>query len=421
MAILFSSDTWSEILSAIGKNKFRTLVTVTGVLWGIFIYILLSGAAKGLDNGFKIIFQDVAKNSLVVWGGFTSIPYSGYGNGRWISLKYSDIDVLKSKIEEIRFISPQSVRGMWGTDPAKVVIGQKYGQYNIYGSDPTSAKITNKKIFTGGRFINDIDMRDSRKVVTIGERTQSELFGKDNPIGKFIRVDGTYFKVIGLMKYERGGGFNTDGDIHIPFSTFRKLYNIGNRVGSISIAAYDDADIKEIEEKVKTILREHHRVDPSDARAFGAFNFGELFTRIEGFSKGLTLLSLIVGIATVFAGVIGIGNILLISVKERTSELGIRRAMGATPGQIRGQILLESITLTLIAGIVGMVLGTLILAAFNNVTQNLELDFPYANPTVPPLYVMGALLIMIVFGALIGLIPAQRALSIRPIDALREE
>jgi putative ABC transport system permease protein len=226
--------------------------------------------------------------------------------------------------------------------------------------------------------------------------------------------------VIGVHKYLEGGGFETDGDIFIPFNTFRNLYNTGEEVDWFVIAAYDKADVIAVEKNVKDVLKKIHKVAPEDDRAFGSFNLGEVFNKISGFANGMTFLSLVVGLATILAGVIGIGNILLISVKERTKELGVRRALGATPGEVRTQILLESVFLTTIAGLVGIILGAAVLAIINLATQDLS-DFPYTNPTVPIPLVIGALFTMVVLGTLIGLIPAQRAVSIKPIDALREE
>jgi len=238
-------------------------------------------------------------------------------------------------------------------------------------------------------------------------------------MGVYIRIDDVYFQIVGVHKFVPGGGFETDGDIYIPFSTYRKLYNTADNVGWFAIAAYDDADVIKAEKDVKTVLKSIHNVHPKDERAIGSFNLGEIFNKIRGFAKGMTFLSLVVGIATILAGVIGIGNILLISVKERTKELGIRRALGATPREVRGQIILESVFLTIVAGILGIIIGAGVLALIGYFTK--DLDFPYTNPTVPIPYVVGALLIMIVLGTLIGLIPAQRAVSIKPIDALREE
>lgn len=422
LKIIFDRDTWQEIFGSIQKNKVRTIITVIGVLWGIFIYIALSGSANGLDNGFEREFENIAMNSMFVWAQSTSIPYEGFKTGRNPQLKLKDAQTLRNNIPEIQFIAPRNVRGVFdGTSGSQIVRGSKSGTYNIYGDFPEYTKIATKKIYDKGRFINQSDIDNARKVCVIGERTQKELFEKDEePVGKFVRIDDIYFQVIGVHKYIQGGGFESDGDVFIPFATFKKLYNTGENVEWFTIAAYDDADVVQVEKDVKQTLKRIHRVSPKDERAFGSFNLGEVFNRIMGFARGMTFLSLIVGIATIIAGVIGIGNILLISVKERTKELGVRRALGATPSEVRMQIILESVFLTVIAGIFGIILGAFVLAGINAGTANLE-DFPYTNPTVPISFVLGALAIMVTLGTLIGLIPAQRAVSIKPIDALREE
>ena len=421
LKIIFDRDTWQEIFGSIQKNKVRTIITIVGVLWGIFIYIALSGSAKGLDNGFEREFQNIAMNSMFVWAQSTSLPYDGFKTGRNPQLKLQDAKTLRNNIPEIQFIAPRNTRGAFGGTGSQIVRGSKSGTYNIYGDFPEYTRIATKKIFNGGRFINKSDIDGARKVCVIGERTQKELFEEDeDPIGQYVRIDNIYFQVIGVHKYVPGGGFESDGDVFIPFATFRKLYNTGDNVQWFTIAAYDDADVVQVEKDVKQTLKRIHRVNPEDERAFGSFNLGEVFNRIMGFARGMTFLSLVVGIATIIAGVIGIGNILLISVKERTKELGVRRALGATPSEVRMQIILESVFLTVIAGIFGIVLGAFVLAGINAGTANLE-DFPYTNPTVPISYVLGALAIMVTLGTLIGLIPAQRAVSIKPIDALREE
>ena len=421
LKIIFDYDTWQEIFSSIAKNKTRTVVTVIGVLWGIFIYITLSGSAKGLDNGFDREFQDMAMNSMFVWPQSTSIPYAGFKIGRSPRLTIQNVKTLKQQVPEIQFIAPRDARGVRSGPPASVVYGDISRTYNIYGDYPEYTEISTKKIYKGGRFINNSDIKNKRKVCVIGERTKEELFEEDeNPVGKFIRIDNVYFQVVGVHKYNPGGGFETSGDIFIPFETFRNLYNTGDKVNWFVIAAYDNADVIAVEKKVKKTLKRIHKVSPDDEMAFGSFNLGEVFNRIKGFADGMTFLSLVVGMATIIAGVIGIGNILLISVKERTKELGVRRALGATPAEVRIQIVLESIFLTLIAGVLGIILGAVALATINFFTQDLT-DFPYTNPTIPTLLVLGALLMMTVMGTLIGLIPAQRAVSIKPIDALREE
>jgi putative ABC transport system permease protein len=418
---LFDRDTWQEIFGSIQKNKLRTVVTVIGVLWGIFIYITLSGASKGLDNGFERQFEEVAINSLFVWAQRTSIPFAGFRTGRPMQLKLDDQAYLMHHIPELQYVAPRIAQGVFGDQAPLVKRGSKSNNYTLYGDFPILVKIASKNIFEGGRFINQADIDQQRKVCVIGERTQAELFEKkEDPIGAFIQINNVYFQVVGVHKFTPGGGFESDSDIFIPFSTFKILYNTGQNVDWFAMAAYDDADVVIVEEDIKTALKIKHRVHPEDARAFGSFNLGEVFNRIKGFSSGMNILSLVVGIATILAGVIGIGNILLISVRERTKELGIRRALGATPNEVRMQIIIESVFLTLIAGVLGIILGSFVLAIINLITAEGS-SLPYTNPTVPIKFILGALGLMVGLGTLIGLIPAQRAVSIKPIEALREE
>ncbi len=421
MKRIFDKDTWQEIFGSIQKNKVRTIITMIGVLWGIFIYIALSGSSKGLDNGFERAFQSIASNSIFVWAQSTSIPYGGYKSERRIQLKLGDVEILKKRVKGIKFIAPRNVAGVFGSAGGNIVRGTKTGTYAVYGEFPEYIKIATSKIYDGGRFINESDIKNERKVCVIGERTQLELFEEDeNPIGQFISINKMNFTVVGVHKFVQGGGFGDDGDIYIPFATFRKIFNTGDNVGWFMIAADENIDGLKVEKDIKATLKEIHTIHPDDERGIGGFNLGEVFRKTMNFANGLTFLSLIVGIATILAGVIGIGNILLISVKERTKEIGIRRALGATPSEVRSQIILESVFLTVLSGIIGIILGALLLYGINAATVDMT-DFPYTNPTVPIPYVLGALSLMIILGTLIGMIPAQKAVSIKPIDALREE
>jgi putative ABC transport system permease protein len=421
MKTLFDKDTWQEIFSSIEQNKVRTIITVIGVLWGIFLYIVLSGAAKGIDHGFERQFERISSNSLFVWGEATSVPYDGFKTGRQINFKLSDVTALKNRIPEIQHIAPRNSSGVFGGSKAQLVNGQKKGSYNIYGDFPIYTTIATKTIFDGGRFINESDIKDKRKVCVIGERTQQELFKEDeSPIGKFVRINGIHFRIIGVTKFVDGGGPGNDGDIYIPFTTYQRLYNTGEYVDFLLVAAYPTADIVQVETDIRAVLKELHHVSPEDKRALGGFNIGKMFKQISQFASGMTFLSMVIGLATIIGGIIGIGNILLISVKERTKEIGVRRAIGATPKEIRTQIMLESVFLTVIAGIIGIILGALVLSGINMATKDMT-DYPFTNPTVPITYILGALFLMVVLGTLIGLIPAHRAVSIKPIDALREE
>ena len=418
---IFDADTWDEIFESISKNRTRTIITTIGVFWGIFIYIALAGSATGLENGFDDAFSGLSKNSMGIWVQSTSIPYKGFEEGRFFPFRLSDVAYLKDRVPEIEYISPGLQAGAFSGSPPRVTRGIKSDNFNLFGNFPTQANISVIKIYDGGRYINDEDIKYERKVAVIGEGTQERLFDQDeDPIGQNIIINDVNFKVVGIEKFSEGQGFGSDSDITIPYTTFARMYNRGDRFFFMFLSGYDYVNPKNLEETVLDNLKVLKTVSPDDDRAFGTFNIGSLFESIIKFTSGMIFLSLVVGIATIFAGVIGIGNIMLIAVKERTNELGIRRALGATPGQVKVQIVLESVFLTIIAGIIGIIVGALLLFLINIGTANLE-DFPFTNPTVPLAIVFGAFAIMVTLGTLIGLIPAERAVSIKPIEALREE
>ena len=421
MKKIFDRDTWDEIFESISKNRTRTIITSIGVFWGIFIYIALAGSATGLENGFDDAFSGLSKNSMGVWVQRTSIPYKGFEEGRYPVFKLNDVDYLKARVPEIQYIAPGLQAGAFTGSPPLVVRGLKSDNFNVFGNFPVYAKISVINIFDGGRYINDDDIKYERKVAVIGEGTQERLFNPgEDPIGKYIRINDVNFLVVGVEKFSEGGGFGSDSDITIPYTTFAKMYNRGDQFGFMFISGYEYVNPNYLEETVLSTLRVMKTVSPEDDRAFGTFNIGSLFESIIKFTRGMVFLSLVVGIATIFAGVIGIGNIMLIAVKERTNELGIRRALGATPGEVKVQIVLESVFLTIVAGIIGITVGAFLLFLINIGTSGLE-DFPFTNPTVPLAIVLGAFITMITLGTLIGLIPAERAVSIKPIEALREE
>ena len=418
---IFDRDTWDEIFESISKNRTRTIITSIGVFWGIFIYIALAGSATGLENGFDDAFSGLSKNSMGVWVQRTSIPYKGFEEGRYPVFKLNDVDYLKNRVPEIQYIAPGLQAGAFTGSPPLVVRGLKSDNFNVFGNFPVYAKISVINIFDGGRYINDDDIKYERKVAVIGEGTQERLFNVgEDPIGKYIRINDVNFMVVGVTKFAEGGGFGSDSDITIPYTTFAKMYNRGDQFGFMFISGYEYVNPNYLEETVLSTLKVMKTVSPEDDRAFGTFNIGSLFESIIKFTRGMVFLSLVVGIATIFAGVIGIGNIMLIAVKERTNELGIRRALGATPGEVKVQIVLESVFLTIVAGIIGITVGAFLLFVINIGTSGLE-DFPFTNPTVPLAIVFGAFITMITLGTLIGLIPAERAVSIKPIEALREE
>ena len=420
MKFIFDRDTWQEIYGTIRKNKLRTVITVIGVFWGVFIFVLLLGMAKGLDNSFKSQFNDFATNTMFLWGQQTSIPHDGFERGRRMQLTLDDVEALKSSITDIEYIAPRNVTGQWGTPPGQFVRGSKSGAFKVFGDYPTIDKVSKKKIFDGGRFINDEDIANERKVCVIGEDIYKQFYDKDeNAIGDYVRINGIYFKVIGVYK-PTGMGFEGDDSIFLPFTTFQTVFNQGNRISWMVITAFADKNIVETETTIKSTLKRMHQVHPQDTQAFGSFNLGEEVAKVNGFLNGMKLIGYVVGIATLIAGVIAIGNILLITVKERTKEIGVRRAIGATPSEVRGQIMIESVLLTFVAGVLGFAFGAIILWLVNTLVGNND-DVPILNPTVDFAAVFGAITAIVILGTLIGLIPAQKAVSIKPIDALREE
>lgn len=419
MKFIFDKDTWQEIFGSIRKSKLRTAITVIGVLWGIFLFITLLGAARGMENGFDREFRNLATNSIFLWAQRTGMPHKGFQRGRRLRLKIQDVDAILKQSQNVEFIAPRSVQGVFGGAPASIKRKTNTKTYKLFGDYPILDNVNKVKILEG-RFINSRDINEARKVCVIGEKIVDELFEKEeNPVGDFLEVNGSFFQIVGLYK-DNQTSFEGDDSIYIPFSTYRKINNTGDNIGWMVIAAKSDADIVKVEENVKSILRRRHGVHPDDERAFGSFNFGEMFGKITGFVKGMKFLTWFVGIATLIAGVIAIGSILLITVSERTKEIGIRRAIGATPANIKGQIILESVFLTLVAGILGIIFAGGILMMINaNLTDGEGI--PFVNPTVNITIALGAVAALVTFGTLIGMIPAQRAISIKPIDALREE
>jgi len=419
MKFIFDADVWQEIFDSIRKSKVRTAITIIGVLWGIFLFITLQGAARGMENGFDREFSTLATNSIFLWSQSTSMPNKGFQRGRRLSLKIQDVAAIKRQVPEIEFVAPRNSQGLFGGQMAQVKRKTNSKSYKTFGDYPILDNVSKVKLFDG-RFINTNDINQERKVCIIGEKVVDELFEKNEKVvGNYVEINGSFFQIIGTYKKNDSAFFEGDDSIYMPFSTFRKINNTGDNIGWMVIAGNKDADIVQVEKDVKTVLKRRHNVHPDDERAFGSFNFGEMVSKLTGFLKGIQFLTWFVGIATLIAGVIAIGSILLITVKERTNEIGIRRALGATPSKIRSQIVLESVFLTTIAGILGFIFAGFVLMGINSATQNVE--FPFYNPTINIPIALGAIAALVIFGSLIGLIPAQRAVSIRPIEALREE
>lgn len=414
MKALFDRDTWQEIYGVLRKNVMRTIITMIGVMWGIFLLVVLLGAAKGFENKFNSGIGDLATNSVFVWGQSTGMPFGGFQEGRPMSLKLSDTEIIKEQIEGVEYIVPRN------QNQALVVRKFLDGNYSVTGDYPLLEKVQKKDLLYG-RFINDNDIDLSRKTAVISQDVYEDLFEiAEYPIGEFIEINKINYKVVGVFK-RSNVRMGPPEHIHIPFTTFQKTYNQVDNIGWVTVTAKPEYNISQVEADVKLLLKNLHDVHPEDNRAFGSFNLGEMFDQVTGFLTGMQFLTMFVGISTLIAGIFAIGNILLITVKERTKEIGIRRALGAKPWEIRTQIIMESVVLSLLAGILGIIGGGGVLFLINSMMKGMGDDAVLINSSVNISIVLAALFLLVFLGTLIGMIPANRAVKIRPIEALRDE
>lgn len=419
---MFNRDRWSEILEAMSSNWFRTLLTAFGVIWGIFILVILLAASKGLENGVKADFGNTATNTMFMWTQTVSKPYKGLPKGRRFRYRTGDVEALRDNVPNLKYISPRNQLGGFGGSN-NVVRGLKTGAFNVYGDYPEIKKQQPMDI-TSGRFINYGDIKEKRKVAVIGEGVKTTMYDKGvDPIGTYIKVNGVNFFVVGTYKKKSQGGDGEEDqkEIYVPFTAFSQAFNQGDKVGWMAITAEDGSSITELKERIFNVIKERHSIHPEDDRAIGNFDLYEQYSRIEGLFVALTFIAYFVGFLVLISGIIGISNIMLIVVKERTKEIGIRRALGATPWAIRGQVLMEAIFLTIVSGMVGISFGGFVIYIINAILESVGPVDMFANPSVDIGVVIVALIILIISGLGAGLIPAQNAIKVRPVDALRTE
>ncbi|MBN2484963.1 MAG: ABC transporter permease [Bacteroidales bacterium] len=414
-------DKWQEIFHTLKQNKLRTFLTAFGVFWGIFMLVLMLGAGNGLQNSIFSNLGDFKTNSLFIWAQRTTMPYKGFQRNRAYYFDYSDLAAIKDNIPEIEIIAP-TVNGGGFRQSTLVVNGIRKGSFEVYGKIPEENFI-DPVTLDKGRYLNDFDILHKRKVVVLGSRVYEELFLKDeDPINKHIKINGIYFQVVGVYKSKHTGGMGErqNTEILIPFSTAQQVYNYPNKVDHFSIVVKPEYEVAPVQDKVMSILAKRHKIHPDDKGAFGYNNVGEEFKKIHGLFLGIKVLIWIVGTGTLLAGVIGVSNIMLIIIRERVSEFGIKRALGATPAKIISSVLSESVFLTLIAGVVGLMTGVLALEGLNNAFEG-KPDAALVNPSVDFKLALTALVIIVVSGLIAGLIPSRRAVSIKPIEAIRTE
>lgn len=420
---MFDLDKWQEIWQTIARNKVRSIFTAFGVFWGILMLTILLGAGNGLENGMMDSIKGFATNSCFFYTEATTVPYHGFKKGRNWNMHNSDIKVILGNCKEIKYLAPMLFGGGGGEN--NTVRGDKAGTFRVRGCYPDYAKVEEQEIIWG-RYINDVDVKDVRKVCFIGKNVYEKLFAKgENPLGQVIRSNGIYYSVIGVgagMSLVQIGG-RSDDMVILPFSTMQRAYNQGDIIHFMAATAKDGHDAKLLEAEITNILKTQNNIAPEDDVAVGSFNIGEQFKMFSYLFLGIKILIWIVGIGTLLAGAIGVSNIMLVSVRERTKEIGIRRALGAKPFDIISQIMNESLVLTAIAGFMGLSLGVGILSLFDNIINSMPDD---SNIFIKNIIInfnvaLSASFILILMGLLAGMLPAQRAMKIKAIEALSEE
>ncbi|MEJ7600137.1 MAG: ABC transporter permease [Kofleriaceae bacterium] len=417
---MFDLDKWKEIWATLRSNRLRTFLTAFGVFWGIFMLMAMLGFGSSIQTKSKQQMRGMATNLLFCWGQQTTEAYDGLPPGRGVRFTIDDIELLR-RLPGVEHLAPRLQLGGWQNN-FMVKHEGKTGTFTVMGDYPTLKYIVAFD-YEAGRFVNQRDIDERRKVVVIGRGVKEQLFppGAD-PIGKYIEISGVYFQVVGITKTLRSGpqGDRDANTLFVPFTTLKSSFNTGDRVGFFAMTAKSGTDGAELERQVREALSRQHRISPTDQIAIGSFNMFVMFGKFEMFFLVLSMVSWIVGGATLLAGVVGVSNIMLITVKERTKEIGVRKALGATPWSVVAMVMKESLVLTAIAGVTGMAFGVLVLEACGMAFPKTP-DFPLGPPEVALSTVLTALAVLIGAGTLAGIMPASHAASIKPIEALRAE
>lgn len=411
----FDLDVWEEILVTITRNKTRSLLTAFGIFWGIFMLIALMAGAQGMQQMLSREFEGFATNSGFMGANKTSKAYKGFQQGRYWDLENSDVDRVRRSVNEVDIITPSLAK--WGVD---VIYNEQKISGTLKGLYPEYGKIEEPMI-TYGRYLNDMDVKDRRRVCVIGKRIYETLFpGKENPCGRFIKINGIYYQVIGVSVSSGNISINgrSETSVTIPFTTMQQNYNFGQKVQLLCYTARKGYSISEVEKKVAQVVKRAHYIHPDDSQAMIQVNAEAMFSMMDNLFSGIRILGWMVGLGTLLAGAIGVSNIMMVTVKERTVEIGIRRAIGARPNDILQQILSESMVLTILAGMAGIAFAVFLL----NVVE-----VGTSEPNAPTHFLIsfweavGACVLLLFLGLLAGLAPAYRAMSVKPIDAIRDE
>lgn len=412
----FDIDRYREILDTLTRNKSRSFLTGFGVFWGVFMLVSLLGGGQGLKELLQKNFEGFATNSAIIWAQPTTKPYAGFRKGRQWSMVYKDVERLKQQVPELDVVAP--VLSHWG---GTATFSDKKSSCSMKGLLPNYQDVETPKMYYG-RYLNDMDIKQNRKVCVIGKKVYKDLFpGGGDPCGKMICVDKIYYDVVGV-DYS-SGNMNINGraeeSVVVPLTLMLKAYNLGDSVHMICVTAKPGITMSSISDKMRSVVAHAHQIDPSDEKGIMVFNTEVMFGMLDNLFSGVNFLILLVGIGTLLAGAIGVSNIMMVTVRERTTEIGIRRAIGATPRDILGQIITESVILTAVAGMSGILFSVIILEMLE--LGNTSDGIVAAHFQVKFWTAIGAIVLISILGVLAGLAPAARAMSIKPVDAMRDE
>jgi putative ABC transport system permease protein len=421
---MFDIDRWIEIWVTITRNKTRSLLTCFGVFWGILMLVLLIGAGVGVKTGIMGQLEGFSTNSLFIWSDRTSEPYKGFNKGRYWDIRNRDVAAIREQVKGVNLVTPL-VSG--GRKDKNVVYRQQTGSYNVKGVLPDYFAIDAQNL-SYGRLLNEIDAQEKRKVCVIGVRVNETLFKNDDPCGKYIRVNGLYYQVVGVTN-SKATGVNVNGrtseSVFIPFTTLQQTLNQGDIIHLLFVNILPEASVRRVMDDVTAVLKSQNAIAPNDPQAVAIYNLAAQFATFSNLFTGIDLLVWLVGLGTLLAGVIGVSNIMMVTVRERTKEIGVRRTLGAKPFNIISQVMSESLLLTALAGLLGLSLGVFILDVANRILiaqpPSSSNGTFFENPSVSIHTALAATAILLFSGLLAGLIPAWRAMKIKAIDAIREE
>lgn len=413
-------DKWIEVWHTLTANKIRTFMTGFGVFWGIFMLFILLGLGNSFEGGLLKGVGGFATNSCFFFPKITSEPYKGFRKGRTWYMNNRDVVIIKEKSKALEYISPML---FGGSKPKNIVFGRKTVSGQVVGVYPENFKIQTQTVLAG-RLLNEIDIETDRKVTIIGKTIAESLFSTpEEALGNNIRINGIYFNVIGVVQpnSEAQIGADSETTTFIPFTTMQKAFKQGDLIHFLGATAKEGYSTDALEDEIKAILKANHSIAPSDEKAVRCFNIGREFETFNNLFLGVSSLMWIVGIGTLFSGIIGVANIMLVVVKERTREIGVRRALGAKPITILSQIMSESFVLTFIAGFLGLFSGVVVLEVISLIMEDMTEDMFLIPPFISFKVAIVALIIIMVSGLIAGLIPSLRALKIKAIDAIRDE